>query len=297
MDDPAKEQQEPNGSQKNKRSLRRYDPDQVMGIRAGARLSAAAHSRFVQFHCSAPEFAGQAVWCYNIGVTVKISPGRPPMKPLVLFDMDGTLLDSVPTIALCCNRALAENGLPRHPIPKYNSMVGWGMRRLITLACPEGSGEQTLAKVMAAYDRIYTEECHQKGILYPGVEQLLRRLRQKGVLTAVITNKPQRQADALYRSTFSGLLDAVWGQREGMPLKPDPTLARALIESLEGRAAAYVGDSPVDIALGAHLGLPTILMTWGSKTAEELRAADPNAVLADSAEELQRLLETHLSAG
>ena len=219
------------------------------------------------------------------------------MKPLVLFDMDGTLLDSVPAIALCCNRALAENGLPQHPIPKYNSMVGWGMRRLITLACPEGSGKQTLAKVMAAYDRIYTEECRQKGILYPGVEQLLRRLRQKGVLTAVITNKPQRQADALYRSTFSGLLDAVWGQREGMPLKPDPTLARALIESLEGRAAAYVGDSPVDIALGAHLGLPTILMTWGSKTAEELRAADPNAVLADSAEELQRLLVTHLSAG
>ena len=219
------------------------------------------------------------------------------MKPLVLFDMDGTLLDSVPTIALCCNRALAENGLPQHPIPKYNSMVGWGMRRLITLACPVGSGEQTLAKVMAAYDRIYTEECRQKGILYPGVEQLLRRLRQKGVLTAVITNKPQRQADALYRSTFSGLLDAVWGQREGMPLKPDPTLARALIESLEGRAAAYVGDSPVDVALGAHLGLPTILMTWGSKTAEELRAADPNAVLADSAEELQRLLVTHLSAG
>ena len=113
----------------------------------------------------------------------------------------------------------------------------------------------------------------------------------------MITNKPQRQADALYRSTFSGLLDAVWGQREGMPLKPDPTLARALIESLKGRAAAYVGDSPVDIALGAHLGLPTILMTWGSKTAEELRAADPNAVLADTAEELERLLETHLSAG
>ena len=87
------------------------------------------------------------------------------MKPLVLFDMDGTLLDSVPAIALCCNRALAENGLPQHPIPKYNSMVGWGMRRLITLACPEGSGEQTLAKVMAAYDRIYTGECCQKGIL------------------------------------------------------------------------------------------------------------------------------------
>lgn len=217
------------------------------------------------------------------------------MKPLVLFDMDGTLLNSVPTIGECCNRALAENDLPQHPIPAYNGMVGNGMRILIERACPAGSGEALITRVIASYDRIYTEACHQKGILYAGVPELLQKLRAQGVLTAVITNKPQPQADALSESTFAGLLDAVWGQREGLPLKPDPTLAKALIESLDAEPAAYVGDSQVDIALGKNLGVPTILMTWGSRTAGELRSADPDAVLADNAAELETLLRQRLA--
>lgn len=110
-----------------------------------------------------------------------------------------------------------------------------------------------------------------------------QRLRAQGVLTAVITNKPQPQADALRESTFHGMLDAIWGQREGFPLKPDPTLAQELIRELEARPVAYVGDSQVDISLGKNLGLPTVLMTWGSRTPAELLAADPSAILADTA--------------
>ena len=216
------------------------------------------------------------------------------MKPLILFDMDGTLLNSVPTIGESCNRALAENGLPQHPIPAYNSMVGNGMRVLIGRACPADAAEELRQKVLAAYDRIYTEECHKPGIIYPGIPQLLQKLRAQGILTAVITNKPQPQADALRESTFRGMLDAIWGQREGFPLKPDPTLAKALIAELGAIPAAYVGDSQVDIALGKNLGLPTVLMTWGSRTPAELLAADPNAVLASTAGELEALLERYL---
>ena len=130
---------------------------------------------------------------------------------------------------------------------------------------------------------------------YPGIPQLLQRLRAQGVLTAVITNKPQPQADALRESTFHGMLDAIWGQREGFPLKPDPTLAQELIRELEARPVAYVGDSQVDISLGKNLGLPTVLMTWGSRTAEELRSADPDAVLADTAAQLEARLEQYLA--
>lgn len=213
------------------------------------------------------------------------------MKPLVLFDMDGTLLNSVPTIGESCNRALAENGLPQHPIPAYNGMVGNGMRVLIARACPAGADESLQKKVLASYDRIYTGECHKPGIIYPGIPALLQSLRGRGVLTAVVTNKPQSQADALRESTFHGMLDVIWGQREGFPLKPDPTLARMLIRELEAAPAAYVGDSQVDIALGKNLGLPTVLMTWGSRTAEELLAADPNAILAADAAELEKQLE------
>ena len=207
------------------------------------------------------------------------------MRPLILFDMDGTLLNSVPAIGESCNRALAENGLPQYPIPAYNGMVGNGMRVLIGRACPAGAAE----------DRIYTEECRKPGIIYPGIPQLLQRLRAQGVLTAVITNKPQPQADALRESTFHGMLDAIWGQREGFPLKPDPTLAQELIRELEARPVAYVGDSQVDISLGKNLGLPTVLMTWGSRTPAELLAADPSAILADTAAQLEARLEQYLA--
>ena len=202
------------------------------------------------------------------------------MRPLILFDMDGTLLNSVPAIGESCNRALAENGLPQYPIPAYNGMVGNGMRVLIGRACPAGAAEELRQKVLAAYDRIYTEECRKPGIIYPGIPQLLQRLRAQGVLTAVITNKPQPQADAL---------------REGFPLKPDPTLAQELIRELEARPVAYVGDSQVDISLGKNLGLPTVLMTWGSRTPAELLAADPSAILADTAAQLEARLEQYLA--
>lgn len=217
------------------------------------------------------------------------------MRPLILFDMDGTLLNSVPAIGESCNRALAENGLPQHPIPAYNGMVGNGMRVLIGRACPAGAAEELRQKVLASYDRIYTEECRKPGIIYPGIPQLLQRLRAQGVLTAVITNKPQPQADALRESTFHGMLDAIWGQREGFPLKPDPTLAQELIRELEARPVAYVGDSQVDISLGKNLGLPTVLMTWGSRTPAELLAADPSAILADTAAQLEARLEQYLA--
>ena len=205
------------------------------------------------------------------------------MRPLILFDMDGTLLNSVPAIGESCNRALAENDLPQYPIPAYNGMVGNGMRVLIGRACPAGAAEELRQKVLAAYDRIYTEECRKPGIIY------------QGVLTAVITNKPQPQADALRESTFHGMLDAIWGQREGFPLKPDPTLAQELIRELEARPVAYVGDSQVDISLGKNLGLPTVLMTWGSRTPAELLAADPSAILADTAAQLEARLEQYLA--
>ena len=98
------------------------------------------------------------------------------MKPLVLFDMDGTILNSVPTIAESCNAALAENGLPQHPLPAYNGMVGNGMRVLIRRACPADAPAELQEKVIASYDRIYTEACRRPGIIYPGIAALLQKL-------------------------------------------------------------------------------------------------------------------------
>ena len=208
------------------------------------------------------------------------------MKKLILFDMDGTLLDSVPSIAACCNRALEQNGLPVHPPAAYNGMVGWGVRRLITLACPPDAAPALREQVLSSYNKIYLEECRRPGRIYPGLAELLRELREMGILTAVISNKPEAQATALFHSTFEGLLDAVWGQREGFPLKPDPTLARELTHLLDAGLIAYVGDSAVDLELGKNLGVPTFAVTWGSRTREELSAAG-GGTITDTPEQLR----------
>lgn len=215
------------------------------------------------------------------------------MNPIVLFDMDGTLLDSIPPMAKCCNLALARHGLPQHPPLEYNRMVGWGMERLIRLACPPESSPELTEAVMKTYNEIYSEECRLPGIIYPGLADLLRLLRSHGIHTAIISNKPENQANALFHSTFEGLLDTVWGHRQGYPHKPDPTLALELVRSLSGHLLCYVGDSAVDMELGYNLGVPTIGVTWGTKTREELSAAGYATTLVDNAAELEAALLTY----
>lgn len=204
--------------------------------------------------------------------------------------MDGTLLDSIPPMAKCCNIALARHALAEHPPEEYNKMVGWGMERLIQLACPKESTPETIAAVMQTYNEVYTEECHLPGLIYPGLTELLRELHARGIHTAIISNKPENQANALFHSTFEGLLDTVWGHRTGYPHKPDPTLASELVRFMDGRLVAYVGDSAVDLQLGRNLGVPTIGVTWGTKTRKELEESDLATTLVDNAEELAQAL-------
>lgn len=212
------------------------------------------------------------------------------LNQVILFDMDGTLLDSIPALATCCNRALERHNLPQHPLEEYNKMVGWGMERLVHMACPQDLPEEKVLEVMESYNEIYTEECHLPGRIYPGLADMLRELRARGIVTAIISNKPENQANALFHSTFEDLLGIVWGHREGFPHKPDPTLALELVRSVQGRLITYVGDSGVDLELGKNLGVPTIGVTWGTKTRAELLAADPEATLVDTPAELEEAL-------
>ena len=116
-----------------------------------------------------------------------------------------------------------------------------------------------------------------------------------GIQLQVNLSTNDDKATPALRLLAAAVRPLVWEKQEGLPLKPDPTLAKALIKSLDAIPAAYVGDSQVDIALGKNLGVPTILMTWGSRSAEELRRTDPKAVLADNAAALEALLTERLS--
>lgn len=210
-------------------------------------------------------------------------------RPAVVFDLDGTLLDSIADIAACANRALETWSLPAHTTDAYRGFVGWGAENLIRKAMLPATDEALYAAVRGEYDRLYQERCDAGGRLFGGVEELLQALHRRGVVVTVCSNKPQPQTAAVCASSFGPLLDGCMGQRDGLPIKPDPTGVQLLMEELHTHCIAYVGDSDVDIATGCNLGVPTIGVSWGMQPRERLTQAGAD-VIADSMEELATLL-------
>ena len=212
------------------------------------------------------------------------------VKKVVLFDLDGTLLDSVEDVAHCCNAALQKYGLPQHENHAYAGFLGRGVDALITDALGSADGQfhqQVLQEYNAAYQKLCAAGCK----MYPGVPQMLQSLRRHGLLTGVVSNKPEAQAREVYQSTLSSLVDSWYGQRPGWPVKPDPCGVRHVLEELGGgsQPVAYVGDTEIDIATGRNAGIPVIGVSWGNRSRDFLLEAGADAV-ADTMEELEQIL-------
>ncbi|MEG0542157.1 MAG: HAD hydrolase-like protein, partial [Angelakisella sp.] len=202
-------------------------------------------------------------------------------KPVVVFDLDGTLLDSIADISESANRALTLSSLSTHTMAAYRTFVGWGAETLIRKAIHPITDEAVYRTVRTDYDRIYQELCNAGGRLFEGVAPLLEELHSMGVLLAVCSNKPQPQTEAVCKSSFGALLDGYAGQLPDVPIKPDPAGVLLLMERMGGIPIAYVGDSDVDIHTGNNLGCPTIGVSWGMQPKEQLIAAGAD-VIADS---------------
>ena len=215
------------------------------------------------------------------------------MKPVILFDLDGTLLDSLSDIAQCGNRALALSGLPAHTQEEYRGYIGNGARLLVQRMLAPKDRPAYEEQVYANYMRIYEGLCAQGCNPFPGVLDMLRTLQKAGFLTAVISNKPDSQTRLVWESTFGNTLDLAQGQLEGVPTKPDPAGPREVLRRLDGVCAAYIGDSEVDMQTGKNCGFYTIGVTWGMKPREMLLENGADA-LADSVEELAALLRLRL---
>lgn len=209
----------------------------------------------------------------------------------IVFDLDGTLVDTLGTIAAALNHGLGVLGLPEHPPARVATMVGEGVRVLCELALPERSRsdaallERLLAEVRAFYDRNVL--LHAR--MYDGVEELLRALAGRGVRLAVLSNKP----DPLTVATIEGLglaplFSVVLGHRDAFPRKPDPTSARFVLERLGVRPAEalYVGDTPIDLRTARAAGIPSVAVTWGFRGRPELEAERPDHVVDHAAEVL-----------
>ena len=220
------------------------------------------------------------------------------MEKLVIFDLDGTLLNTIADLAGAANHTLDALGLPQHTLDEYRLMVGNGMRKLIMRALPDEKAaddafvDSTLASFLAYYaDHIdlYTRP-------YPGIPELISTLSAQGYKLAVASNKIQAGADKLIAEFFPGIeFVAVMGNSSQYPLKPDAALVEYIMHKA-GTDRAHtimVGDSGTDIQTARNAGIPIIAVSWGFRPRHELTAAD---FIADTAEQIQRIFERRFSS-
>ena len=212
-----------------------------------------------------------------------------------LFDLDGTLIDSLEDIGQACNDVLASHGYPVHPLPKYRYYVGRGFNKLVSDALPQGESARLSAAELSA---LVTEARAQYGNNmcvrtrpYDGITEALLALAGQGHALAVLSNKPDDLTVALIGRYFPEVPFAlVRGGRDGVPLKPEADAPLDMLRQLSVMPADsfYVGDSNVDIFTARNAGMTSIGVAWGFRGAEELRAAQADHVI-DAPEALPRL--------
>ena len=206
------------------------------------------------------------------------------MTKLVIFDLDGTLIDTREDIANACNYALEQCGYPTVPLEEYNMLVGRGIDNLFRGALPEGhKSEDMVAKMRSIFVPYYNEHTCDFTKPYEGIIEALEVLSSKGLKFAVASNKYQEGTEQLVEKFF-GKYDFVriLGQRDGKPIKPDPLIVAEAMEGMPGISAdevVYCGDSDVDMQTGIGAGVRTIGVTWGFRTREELERYSPYALI------------------
>ena len=186
---------------------------------------------------------------------------------VVIFDLDGTLLDTLEDLGAAVNHALALKGFPPHTLEEYRLMVGHGVRNLVRQALPEEEREDAVIDTcLAEFKAHYTAHIDVHTHPYPGMQDLLRTLHATGVRLAVASNKFQSGAEYLIRRFFGDVpFVAILGNREGFPLKPDPEIVGEVLRraGVDATDAVLVGDSATDMKTAANGGIAAIAVTWG----------------------------------
>ncbi len=208
----------------------------------------------------------------------------------ILFDMDGTVLYTLPDLCDSVNYSLAQFGYAPITIEQTRRYVGNASRRLIEQAAPDADSE-TVDRILEFYKPWYAAHCSVKTRPYDGIPELLRRLHGAGHRLAIVSNKPDESVKELAEKFFPGVLETAVGESAGVRRKPWPDTAEAALKLMgeDKNSAVYVGDSEVDIQTARNAGLPCISVSWGFRSRETLLNAGAS-VIVDSIDELERLL-------
>ena len=210
----------------------------------------------------------------------------------VLFDLDGTLLDTLEDILAAANYTLREMGYPERTLAEMRRFVGNGAEMQVRRAFGAGADEALIQKALVQYKAYYAAHCQEKTRPYDGVLEMLAELKRRGYRLAVVSNKPDEAVRPLAAQYFGGLMDAAMGETAGRRRKPAPDMVNDALAALgaDRTRAVYVGDSEVDIETARNAGLPCISVCWGFRDREQLVEAGATEIAA-TAPELLALLE------
>lgn len=209
----------------------------------------------------------------------------------VIFDMDGTILNTLEDLKNATNYSLRQFGMPERSLEEVRMFVGNGIRKLVERAVPAGTSEEKIAQVFDVFLEYYEIHSADNTSPYPGILELVEKLKKSGIKTAVSTNKADVPAQELGREYFNGIFDLIVGQQDGLKVKPAPDSVNKILSILDiqKKDAIYIGDSDVDVQTAKNSGLDFIGVSWGFRGREFLEKNGTKNIV-DNANEILDLV-------
>lgn len=194
------------------------------------------------------------------------------IKKTIIWDLDGTLMDTLQDLFLAVNHALRTHEMPERTLEEVRQSVGNGVRRLMVLSVPNGEDNPLFEDVFATFKAYYVKHCQDNTGLYTGISETLHRLKAEGFRMAIVSNKLQAGVDELYDVYFKDTIEVAIGERPEVNRKPQPDMVLFALRQMgvDKENAVYIGDSEVDIATARNAGLPCISVLWGFRSKEAL---------------------------